>query len=161
MRLALVLACLALTIQCIQSTRAIVVVSSHAALASGAAASAAWKSTGITGSGSCSTGLTVNVASSPMVAPERSRTLSSNGNQWLSLPSGSSVTLKASSLMVPSTVVLPRRGSVSLTSLGNTTKARNEFLSESTGRNSRALNVEVALLWLTVLSQITELTPRS
>ena len=90
-RLTRVFSCLAETIQWIQSTRAIVVVSSHTALASGDAARALRRSVGTSGSGSESTGASSAATMSPTSALAAWRSFSSMASQWLNCPSGSSV----------------------------------------------------------------------
>src|SRR5690606_1414585 len=65
-------------------------------------------------------------------------------SQWLSWPSGSSVAWKAWPSRVPSMLVRPRLGSVSLASLGRTTKAHGASPSGLAGRRSLALKREVA-----------------
>ena len=139
-RCARVLAVLAEVSQCTQSRRAMVLVLFQAERASGAAASAAAKSDGMSGSGSCSTGMISSVTSSSMSAPAASRSCLLTRSQWLNWPSGSSVARKPCPLMVPSTVVLPRLGSFSLASLGRMTNAHEVSSPGFAGRRSVALN---------------------
>ncbi|MCG3143593.1 MAG: hypothetical protein HONDAALG_00943 [Gammaproteobacteria bacterium] len=143
-RLSRVFCCLAEVIQCIQSRRAIVVVSCHVALASGDAARASRRSDGTSGSGSGSTGAISSVTMSPASTSAASRSFLSTLSQWLNRPSGSSVARKGRPLMVPSTVVLPRLGSLSLAALGRTRKVQERSFPGLAGRSSLVSNRNVA-----------------
>lgn len=112
--------CLAELIQRIHSRRAIGVISSHDAYASGAAAKALRKSAGTLVSGSSPARVISTVTVSTASALAASRKALSTLRQWLPLPFGSSEARKGKPLIVPSTIVMRRDGSFALAFLGST-----------------------------------------
>ncbi len=140
-RLLRVFACLADSIQWIQSIRAMVVVVFHTASACGFALSAARKSAGSMGSGSLSTGEMLSKTLSPTPTPDAVGSASPTLIQWLSCPSGSSVAQKKCPLKVPSILVRPRLGSFSLIDLGKTKNAHQSRPPNVAGRSSLALKL--------------------
>src|SRR5699024_3809624 len=82
------------------------------------------------------------VTVSPIFTPIASRNAPDTLSQWPSCPSGSSVAWNVTSFTVPSTVVLPRLGSVSLADFGKTTKAHESSRPGFAGRSSFALNMD-------------------
>ena len=131
-------ACLAEVIQCIQSLRAIGVMLDHNACAFGAAASAFRKSAGVLGSGCSWAGAISSVTTSPGSAPAASRIFRVTLSQWLPCPSGSSVARRGTSLMVPSTGVMPREGSFALAFFGRVRNVHATFAVDA-GRRSVVL----------------------
>src|SRR3984893_18082973 len=121
--------CLAELIEKIQSRRAIGVMSSHPACASGAAARALRRSIGTLMSGSSPARVISTVTVSTSSAPAASRMVLLTLSQWLPLPFGSRAARKGKPLMVPSTIVIPRDASFALAFLGRVRRVHDPIFS--------------------------------
>src|SRR5207253_2100204 len=119
------------------------VMSDHNARAFGAAVRAFRRSAGTLGSGSSPDGVISSVTTSPASAPAASRIFRFTLSQWLLWPSGSSVARKGTPLMVPSTVVMPREGSLALAFFGRIRKVQEPVFA---GRMSLASKRMVVLV---------------
>jgi hypothetical protein len=78
-------------------------------------------------------------------------------SQCPSWPSGSSVAWNGWPLMVPSTYVLPRLGSLSLAALGKTRKTHVSPPAQLAGRNSLALNADASFPVISVIPRDTSI----
>ena len=145
--------CLAELIEKIQSRRAIGVMSSHPACASGAAARALRRSIGtlISGSSPARVISTVTVSSAP--APVASCMALLTVSRCLPLPFGLRAARKGKPLIVPSTIVIPR-GSFALALFGRVRRVHDPIFSVALGRNNLALKRIVDLVSCGVASFI-------
>ena len=119
--------------------RAIVVVPSQLALASGDASSKSRKSDGNGGSRSSADGRRASVTLPPVATPAVSISARGILSQWLNWPSGSRVASNGWPSIVPVTLALPRRPNLPLTAFGSTTNAHASSPPISAGRRSFAL----------------------
>src|SRR5271154_635666 len=138
--------CLAELIEKIQSRRAIGVMSSHPACASGVAARALRRSNGTRTSGSSPARAISTVTVSSASAPAASCISLLTVSRWLALPFGWRAARKGKPLIVPSTIVVPRDGSFALALFGRVRKAHDPTLSLASGRNNLALKRIVDLV---------------
>jgi hypothetical protein len=106
-------------IQRIQSQRANGVMSIHNPRACGSDANASAKSAGTLGSGHSASGSSATDTESPSSTLAALRIALLTLNQWLPTPSGSSGARKAWPLNVPSTMLIPRDGSLLLAASGS------------------------------------------
>ena len=145
---------LAELIEKIQSRRAIGVMSSHPACASGAAARALRRSIGtlISGSSPARVISTVTVSSAP--APVASCMALLTVSRCLPLPFGLRAARKGKLLIVPSTIVIPRDGSFPLALFGRVRRVHDPIFSVTLGRNNLALKRIVDLVSCGVASFI-------
>ena len=137
--------CLAEVIEKIQLRRAIGVMSSHPACATGAAARAFRRSAGTLSSGSSPTRAISTVTMSTSSPPAPSRIVLLTLSQWLPLLSGSRAARNGKALIVPSTIVVPRDGSFALAFLGRV-RAHDPGFWLPSARNNFALNRMVGLV---------------
>ena len=145
--------CLAELIEKIQSRRAIGVMSSHPACASGAAARALRRSIGTLISGSSPARVISTVAMSTASSPAASRMVLLTLSQWLPLSFGSRAARKGKPLIVPSTVVVPRDGSFALAFLGRV-RVHDSVFSLALGRKNLAMKRIVDLVSCSLASFI-------
>jgi hypothetical protein len=145
--------CFAVRIEKIQSRRAIGVMSSHPTRASGAAASALRRSIGTLISGSSPARVISTVNVSPASAPAALRMVVLTLRQCLPLPFGSRAARKGKLLIAPSTIVLPRGGSLALAFLGRIT-VHDPVFSFVSGRNNLAQKRIVDLVFCNLVSVI-------
>lgn len=145
--------CLAELIEKIQSRRAIGVMSSHPACASGAAARALRRSIGTLISGSSPARIISTVTMSTASPLAASRMFLFTLSQWLPLPFGSRAARKGNALIIPSTIVMPRDGSFALAFLGRV-RVHDPVFSFALGRNNLALKRIVDLVSWSVASFI-------
>ena len=138
--------CLAELIEKIQSRRAIGVMSSHPACASGADARALRRSIGTLISGSSPARVISTVTVSTASGPAAWRMVLLTLSQRLPLPFGLRAARKGMPLIVPSTVVIPRDGSFALAFLGRIRRVHDPILSVTLGRNSLPLKRIVDLV---------------
>jgi len=145
--------CFAVLIEKIQSRRAIGVMSSHPTRASGAAASALRRSIGTLISGSSPARVISTVNVSPASAPAAWRMVVLTLRQCLPWPFGSRAARKGKLLIAPSTIVLPRVGSLALAFLGRIT-VHDPVFSFVSGRNNLAQKRIVDLVFCNLVSVI-------
>jgi hypothetical protein len=163
--------CFAELIEKIQSRRAIGVMSSQPACASGAAARASRKSTGTLISGSSPARVISTVTVSPAFAPAASWKARLSLSRCLPLPSGSRAARKGKLLIVPSTIVVARGESFALAFLGRVRTVHDPIFSGAFGRSnldrkrivdlvSRSLASFMHSCLSTILRRITNQAPR-
>ena len=135
-------------IQRSQSQRAIGVICTQRAFACESDARAFFKSAGIAGSDHSLDGSTTTVTVPSASIPADSRRPESTLNQWLPLPSGSSTILERKPLIVPSTNVIPREGSLALALSGSRRMVQSPILR---GTVSKRI-IDIPLLFSSPLS---------